>query len=112
MSIIYLTSLIYISISEGGLLKLSSITRVVDWIQEMNAKLGIPEKLRDILTLNKEPRGDHINDKYDQTDNSDGILTEEQVIDLSLKAEKNNTGFTNFIRYTNNDYSRVLKECL
>ena len=78
----------------------------------MNTKLGIPEKLRDILTLNKEPRGDHINDKYDQIDNSDGILTEEQVIDLSLKAERNNTGFTNFIRYMNNDYARVLKECL
>ena len=85
---------------------------VIDWVEEMNAKLGIPEKLRDILTVRNEATDEHITIKYHHSHHDKGILTEDQLVELAFKAERNDTGFTNFIRFNHHDYARVLRECL
>ena len=78
----------------------------------MNNSLNIPEKLRDILPMTNEGTHDKILTKYCHIGNQSDILTEAEVLEMSLKAERNETGFTNFIRYTQEDYARVLRKCL
>ena len=78
----------------------------------MNNSLNIPEKLRDILPMTNEGTNDKILNKYCHIGNQSDILTEAEVLEMSLKAERNETGFTNFIRYTQEDYARVLRKCL
>ena len=78
----------------------------------MNSNLDIPEKLRDILPVTTERHDDTILNKYHHMGNISDIVTETKILELSLKAERNETGFTNFIRYTQEDYARVLKNCL
>ena len=31
----------------------TALTKVINWVEEMNSKLGIPERLRDIIPENK-----------------------------------------------------------
>jgi len=52
--------------------------------------MGIPEKLGDIVSANQ---------KFD-------------IESLAVKAERNQTGFGNAIRYTAEDYDRVLRLAL
>ena len=78
----------------------------------MNSNLDIPEKLRDILPVTTERNDDTILSKYHHIANISDIVTESEILKLSLKAERNETGFTNFIRYTQEDYARVLRNCL
>ena len=78
----------------------------------MNSKLGIPEKVRDIITIVDKKNDDTlIENKYHSVDGNAGIIADEQLMDMSLKAERNDTGFTNFIRFNQEDYMRVLGKC-
>ena len=78
----------------------------------MNSKLGIPEKVRDIITIVDKKNDDTlIENKYQSVDGNAGSIADEQLMDMSLKAERNDTGFTNFIRFNQEDYMRVLGKC-
>ena len=78
----------------------------------MNSKLGIPEKVRDIITIVDKKNDDTlIENKYHSVDGNTEGITDEQLLDMSLKAERNDTGFTNFVRFNQEDYMRVLKKC-
>jgi hypothetical protein len=81
-------------------------------VEEMNNSLDIPEKLRDILPMTNKGDDDKTLNKYYHIGNQNNILTETEILEMSLKAERNETGFTNFIRYTQEDYARVLRKCL
>ena len=93
-------------------IKSSALTKVISWVEEMNNNLDIPEKLRDILPMVNEGGDDKIINKYYHIGNQTDILTETEILEISQKAERNETGFTNFIRYTQEDYVRVLRKCL
>lgn len=78
----------------------------------MNSKLGIPEKVRDIITIVDKKNDDTlIENMYHFVDGNAGGISDEQLMDMSLKAERNDTGFTNFIRFNQEDYMRVLGKC-
>ena len=90
----------------------TALTKVINWVEEMNSKLGIPERLRDIIPENKNNGTDTlVESKYHSIDGDMECLTDEQLLDMSLKAKRNDTGFTNFIRFDHEDYLRVLKKC-
>ena len=99
-------------LSEGKRFKSTAISKVIDWVEHMNGKLGIPERLRDILKIHNNTTDKYIDGKYHPINHNDGILVEDEIVDMSLKADRNNTGFTNFIRFSHNDYERVLRECV
>ena len=90
----------------------TALTKVINWVEEMNSKLGIPERLRDIIPSdgNKEVDTSIIN-RYHSLDGQSNSFTDKELLDMSLKAERNDTGFTNFIRFNHHDYMRVLKKC-
>ena len=78
----------------------------------MNSRLNIPEKLRDIIPSNEKKADDQsLENKYHCIDPNTGGLTDNQLLEMSLKAERNDTGFTNFLRFSHEDYMRVLKKC-
>ena len=85
---------------------------MINWVEEMNGKLGIPEKLRDIMPTSNTKHDQDLIDKYRNICHHSGILGDKEILNLSMKAERNDTGFTNFIRYSREDYGRVLKACL
>ena len=79
----------------------------------MNGKLGIPQRLRDILPVRSKDLTDvKDSENYQQIGHKDELLSENDILEMSHKAERNDTGFTNFIRYTYEDYQRVLRQCL
>ena len=92
--------------------KPSALTKVINWVEAMNAKLGIPEKLKEILPSTNGLCDKQLMERYHHIDNDNAILTEKDLLEMSFKAERNPTGFTNFIRFTNEDYARVLRTCL
>jgi len=65
-------------------------TVLIDWAKELNQQLQIPEKLSDLL----------------------GDLNDSAVQQLAVKAESNPTGFTNFRRFTVDDYTKVIRAAL
>ena len=90
----------------------TALTKVINWVETMNSKLGIPEKVRDIITIVDKKNDDTlIENKYHSVDGNAGSIADEQLMDMSLKAERNDTGFTNFIRFNQEDYMRVLGKC-
>jgi alcohol dehydrogenase class IV len=68
----------------------NAITQVIDWAAGLCIDMGIPEKLGDIVSANQEI----------------------DIESLAVKAERNQTGFGNAIRYTAEDYERVLRKAL
>lgn len=63
---------------------------LIDWVKGLNQQLHIPEKLGELL----------------------GEMNDSAVQELAAKAESNPTGFTNFRRFTVEDYSKVLRAAL
>ena len=89
------------------------MTKVISWVEEMNGKLGIPQRLRDILPVRSKDLTDiKDSENYQQIGHKDELLSENDILEMSHKAERNDTGFTNFIRFTHEDYQRVLRQCL
>ena len=79
----------------------------------MNGKLGIPQRLRDILPVKGKDLTDvNASENYQQIGHKDELLSEKDIREMSHKAERNDACFTNFIRFTHEDYQRVLRQCL
>ena len=64
-----------------------------------------PENEKDLTDVNAS-------ESYQQIGHKDELLSENDILEMSHKAERNDTGFTNFIRFTHEDYQRVLRQCL
>jgi len=68
------------------------VTLVIDWVDQLCSDLEIPEMLSSIL-------------KPDQIQNLN-------IPVLAAKSERNQTGFGNAIRYTAEDYERVISKVI
>jgi alcohol dehydrogenase class IV len=79
-------------LNEGSSASAHPVTQVIDWADRFCADLAIPERLGPIIHESKRSSVD--------------------VASLAQKAERNQTGFGNAMRYTVEDYERVLRNAL
>eukprot|EP00933_Yihiella_yeosuensis_P001788 TRINITY_DN10297_c0_g1_i2.p1 TRINITY_DN10297_c0_g1~~TRINITY_DN10297_c0_g1_i2.p1 ORF type:complete len:491 (+),score=66.64 TRINITY_DN10297_c0_g1_i2:61-1533(+) len=83
----------------GSAYNTSPVTQVIDWAESLCQDLRIPEKLGTIIQPSGQEASQDHTFKFDES----------QLLEIAAKAERNPTGFGNAIRYTVDDYERVLQ---